>query len=434
MVQGQSSAYRATLQYIYDHLPMFQRIGAAAYRKDLTNITALTELLGSPQQRFPSIHVAGTNGKGSVSFMLAAILQAHGLKTGLYVSPHYKDFRERIRINGAYIPRRRVVDFVNRMKPAIEDIKPSFFEISAAMAFEYFADEKVDVAVIETGMGGRLDSTNIIQPLLSVITNISYDHMQWLGDTLEAIAGEKAGIIKPFIPVVIGESQPETQQVFIAHATQKQAPIVFADAHYRVCTAHAGFTHTRFSVTKDHKVLAPYEVNLHGDYQAANLATVLQAVDSLSATGFFGRKEAFVRDGLNRLKPLTGFMGRWQVLGRAPLIIADSAHNEAGLKWAFSQLAGYAYRQLHIVTGFVNDKDIERVLPLLPPQAVYYFAKANIPRGLEAESLRQQAADYHLNGKAYVSVKNALRAAKRHASPDDLILVTGSVFVVAEVL
>lgn len=434
MVQGQSSAYRATLQYIYDHLPMFQRIGAAAYRKDLTNITALTGLLGSPQQRFPSIHVAGTNGKGSVSFMLAAILQAHGLKTGLYVSPHYKDFRERIRINGAYIPRRRVVDFVNRMKPAIEDIKPSFFEISAAMAFEYFADEKVDFAVIETGMGGRLDSTNIIQPLLSVITNISYDHMQWLGDTLEAIAGEKAGIIKPFIPVVIGESQPETQQVFIAHATQKQAPIVFAEALYRVSVDHAGLTHTRFSVIKDNKALPVYEVNIHGDYQAANLATVLQAVDTLSETGFLQGKDSLVRDGLNRLKPLTGFMGRWQILGRAPLIIADSAHNEAGLKWAFSQLAGYAYQQLHIVTGFVNDKDIERVLPLLPTQAVYYFAKANIPRGLDAESLKQLASNYNLKGKAYTSVRNALRAAKRHASPDDLILVTGSVFVVAEVL
>ncbi|NUQ22798.1 MAG: bifunctional folylpolyglutamate synthase/dihydrofolate synthase [Saprospiraceae bacterium] len=434
MLQGLKPAYQDTLQYIFEHLPMFQRIGAAAYRKDLTNITALTELLGNPQQRFPSIHVAGTNGKGSVSFMLAAILQAHGLKTGLYVSPHYKDFRERIRINGAYIPRRRVVDFVNRMKPAIENIKPSFFEISAAMAFEYFADEKVDVAVIETGMGGRLDSTNIIQPLLSVITNISYDHMQWLGDTLEAIAGEKAGIIKANIPVVIGESHPETQPVFIAHATRKNAPIVFADAFYRVSADYAGLTHTRFSVIKDNKALPVYEVNIHGDYQAANLATVLQAVDTLSETGFFDRKDASVREGLYRLKPLTGFMGRWQVLGRAPLIIADSAHNEAGLKWVFSQLAGSVYRQLHIVTGFVNDKDIERVLPLFPPKAVYYFAKANIPRGLEAESLRQLAATYQLNGKAYVSVKNALRAAKRHASPDDLILITGSVFVVAETL
>jgi dihydrofolate synthase/folylpolyglutamate synthase len=434
MVQGQRSAYRATLQYIYDHLPMFQRIGAAAYRKDLTNITALTELLGNPQQRFPSIHVAGTNGKGSVSFMLAAILQAHGLKTGLYVSPHYKDFRERIRINGAYILRRRVVDFVNRMKPAIEDIKPSFFEISAAMAFEYFADEKVDIAVIETGMGGRLDSTNIIQPLLSVITNISYDHMQWLGDTLEAIAGEKAGIIKTTIPVVIGESHPETQQVFNAHATRKKAPIVFADAFYRVSIDYAGLTHTRFSVIKDSKDLPAYEVNIHGDYQAANLATVLQAVDTLSKTCFFNLKDASVRDGLYRLKSLTGFMGRWQVLGRAPLIIADSAHNEAGLKWVFGQLAGSAYRQLHIVTGFVNDKDIERVLPLFPHQAVYYFAKANIPRGLEAESLRHLASNYQLKGKAYVSVKNALRAAKRHASPNDMILITGSVFVVAETL
>ncbi|MBK8704831.1 MAG: bifunctional folylpolyglutamate synthase/dihydrofolate synthase [Saprospiraceae bacterium] len=434
MVQGQRSAYRATLQYIFDHLPMFQRIGAAAYRKDLTNIIALTELLGNPQQRFPSVHVAGTNGKGSVSFMLAAILQAHGFKTGLYVSPHYKDFRERIRINGAYIPRRRVVDFVNRMKPAIEDIRPSFFEISAAMAFEYFAHEKVDIAVIETGMGGRLDSTNIIHPLLSVITNISYDHMQWLGDTLEAIAGEKAGIIKTFIPVVIGESHPDTQQVFIAHATQKQAPIVFADAHYRVSANHAGLTHTRFSVVKDNTPLPSYEVNIHGDYQAANLATVLQAVDSLSETGFFECKDAFVRDGLNRLKPLTGFMGRWQVLGRAPLIIADSAHNEAGLKWVTRQLTGMSYDQLHIVAGFVNDKDVERVMHLLPVQARYYFAKANIPRGLDAEALQQIAAGHNLKGRAYSAVKNALRAAKRSASPNDVILITGSVFVVAEVL
>lgn len=434
MLQGHKPSYQDTLQYIYEHLPMFQRIGAAAYRKDLTNIKALEEVLGNPHLRFPAIHVAGTNGKGSVSFMLAAVLQAHGLKTGLYVSPHYKDFRERIRINGVYIPRRKVVDFVERLKPAIENIKPSFFEISAAMAFEYFAEEKVDVAIIETGMGGRLDSTNIIQPILSVITNISYDHMQWLGDTLGAIAGEKAGIIKPGIPVVIGETHPETKDVFSARAMAQAAPLVFADAHYRASVIGADSTFTRFAVTKDDESISPFAVNLHGHYQAANLATVLQSVDTLASIGFLQPIDSAIRRGLYDLKTLTGFMGRWQLLGQSPLVIADSAHNEAGLQWVFRQIAGIAYRQLHVVTGFVNDKDVDKALSLFPQQAVYYFAKANIPRGLDAEALKQLASNYHLKGKAYTSVKNALRAAKRHASPDDLILVTGSVFVVAETL
>lgn len=434
MPQAGKPDYKETLQYIFEHLPMFQRIGAAAFRKDLTNIKALAEVLDNPHQRFPSIHIAGTNGKGSVSYMLAAILQAHGLKTGLYISPHYKDFRERIRIDGRYISKRRVVDFIERMKPAIETIKPSFFEISVAMAFEYFAEKQVDVAVIETGMGGRLDSTNVITPVLSVITNISYDHMQWLGNTLDAIAGEKAGIIKPGIPVVIGETHPETKPVFVKHAAEKQSVIVFADDHYRVAFKAANFTHTRFSVEKDGNTLPDYEVNLHGNYQAANLGTVLQATELLATSGFLNIQDKLIRDGLYQLKPLTGFMGRWQLLGQSPKIIADSAHNEAGLRSAFAQLDGLSYRHLHIVTGFVNDKDIERVLPLFPRQARYYFAKANIPRGLDAKILQRMAADCQLKGRAYSSVKNALLAAKRCAAPEDLILVIGSVFVVAEVL
>lgn len=429
-----SEQYKATLEFMFRQLPMFQRIGAAAFKKDLTNTIALTDFLEKPHLRFPSIHIAGTNGKGSVAYMLAAVLQAAGYKTGLYISPHYKDFRERIRINGKYVPQQFIVDFIERVKPVLTTLQPSFFELSVAMAFSYFAEEKVDIAVIETGMGGRLDSTNIVTPILSIITNISYDHTQFLGNTLEAIAGEKAGIIKPNIPVVIGESQDETKKVFLQKAKECQAPIYFADQHFRAVWTSETASHSLFNATKEAKQIEPYEVNLHGEYQTRNLQTVLQSVSILNTTNIVSIDEVAIRKGLYELKALTRFIGRWQIIGYQPMIICDSAHNEGGLQWVFRQLNRISYQKLHIVTGMVVDKDPDLVLPLFPKNARYYFAKANIPRGMDARNLQQLAKDYQLHGRAYKSVSLALRAARRHADPQDLILVVGSVFIVAEVL
>lgn len=429
--------YRDTLDYLYRQLPMFQRVGPAAYKKDLTNTLALCEHLGNPQHRFKSIHIGGTNGKGSVSHMLAAICQAAGLKTGLYVSPHYKDFRERIKINGTYIPQRRVVEFVEKNLDAIERIEPSFFELCVAMAFDHFAREKVDVAIVEVGLGGRLDSTNVITPLLSVITNISYDHQNLLGDTLPEIAGEKAGIIKPGIPVVIGETHPESAPVFEKKALEMGAPIVFADQHFQVDeSASTDGLSSIYNVIKNN---APYLDNLNvaagGPFQSRNVATVLQAWELLGATSLPEISDPqILRKGLSELRTLTRFMGRWQIIGERPLILCDSAHNEAGLRISFERINVMPFRQLHIVTGFVNDKDVTKTLGYFPVQARYYFAKADIPRGLEATLLQEKAAGFGLHGRAYSSVRNALKAAHRAAEPDDMIVVIGSIFVVAEAL
>ncbi|HMO37767.1 MAG TPA: folylpolyglutamate synthase/dihydrofolate synthase family protein [Saprospiraceae bacterium] len=428
-----SNIYRQTLEYLFGHLPMFQRTGGVAYKKDLTNIRALCDFLGNPQDRFPTIHVAGTNGKGSTCYMLAAVLQAHGLRTGLYISPHYKDFRERVRIDGEYVSKKFVVEFTERMKPLIEEIEPSFFEIGVAMAFEYFAQSKVDVAVIEVGMGGRLDSTNIIKPLVSVITNISFDHMQFLGDTLPLIAGEKAGIIKPDVPVVIGETHPETQPVFDAKAAAAGVPIVYADQHFRADIEAQSLTHTTFQVWHDGQLFYPdLDVNVHADYQAKNLQTVLQTIEILRA--HWPLDEQRIRAGLYDLKKRTRFIGRWQLLGESPIILADSGHNEDGLRQAMQQLSKIPHRQLRFVLGVVSDKDIGKMLAQLPQSAQYYFAKAAVPRGMNANILQEKAALAGLQGKAYSSVKSALNAAKRHAAPDDLIYVGGSTFVVAEVV
>lgn len=425
--------YKETLDYLYSQLPMFQRLGAAAFKKDLNNIRALCEFLGNPQDKFPTIHVAGTNGKGSTCYMLAAILQAHGYKTGLYVSPHYKDFRERARIDGTYVSKKFVVEFTERIKPMIEKIQPSFFEITVALAFEYFAQSRVNVAVVEVGMGGRLDSTNIITPLVSVITNISYDHMQFLGNTLPEIAGEKAGIIKPGVPVVIGETQAETRPVFDARAAEMQASIVYADQHFETAIRDQSLTHTVFDIKQDGKL--KYKnliVNVHADYQAKNLQTALQTVEVLKNQ--FSFEEDKIRAGLYDLKKRTRFIGRWQLLSESPVILADSAHNEGGLQLAMQQLSKIPHLNLHFVLGVVNDKDLGKMLSMLPRSARYYFAKANIPRGLDAKELQEKAAVAGLEGKVYTSVKNALRAAKRQATPDDLIYVGGSIFVVAEVV
>ncbi|GAB4493278.1 MAG: folylpolyglutamate synthase/dihydrofolate synthase family protein [Saprospiraceae bacterium] len=429
--------YRETLDFLYAQLPMYHRIGATAFKKDLTNTLALCEHLGNPHLKFKSIHVGGTNGKGSVSHILAAVCQAARLKTGLYISPHYKDFRERIKVNGQYIPRRQVVDFVEKNRAAIEKIQPSFFELCVAMAFDHFARERVDVAVVEVGLGGRLDSTNVITPLLSVITNISYDHQNLLGDTLPEIAFEKAGIIKPGIPVVIGETHPESAPVFLKKAAETKSQIVFADQHFEAAEKRTeNWQPTFYDVFKNKKLfLENLEVDAAGPYQAKNLATAMLAVEVVSKDLPMLDLHA-LQTGLKNLRPLTRFMGRWQVIGKNPTILCDSAHNEAGLRLAFEKISSLLtpHSSLLIVTGFVNDKDVDKVLTFFPSNARYFFAKANIPRGLEAQVLKEKAAAQGLEGRAYSSVKNALKAAKRAAAPKDLIVVIGSIFVVAEVL
>lgn len=428
-----NSRYQETLDFLYSQLPMFQRIGPAAFKKDLSNIRALCEALGHPEQQFPSLHIAGTNGKGSAAHILAAVQQAAGRRAGLYTSPHYRDFRERIKVDGQYIPRKQVVDFVERCRPLIDSIQPSFFEITVAMAFDYFALRKVDLAVVEVGLGGRLDSTNIIRPELSVITNISFDHVDMLGDTLPLIAAEKAGIIKEKVPVIIGEAQEETAAVFLQKAAELQAPIIFAGEHYQAEQQSATPNHTIYDVYRDGELLYPgLHLNAHGPYQSKNLQTVLQAVEWLKPP--FEVTEAQLRDGLCHLRQYTRFLGRWQVLGARPTILCDSAHNEAGMKLAMAAVKALSYDKLHIVLGTVSDKDPAKLLHHLPADARYYFARPDIPRGHDAGRLREKAAALGLKGRAYSSVPNALRAARRHARPEDLIYVGGSIFVVAEVV
>ncbi len=422
--------YAETLDFLYQQLPMYQRIGAPAFKKDLTNTLALCEHLGNPHRQLRCLHIAGTNGKGSVSHMLAAMAQAAGMRTGLYVSPHYKDFRERMKLNGQYIPKKTVIAFVEDNMDAIQAIQPSFFELTVVMAFDYFARQRVDLAVIEVGLGGRLDSTNVITPEVSVITNISFDHMDMLGHTLPLIAAEKAGIIKPGIPVVIGETHPDTLPVFEAHAHRQNAPLYIADQLLQ-CT----------ETTSDQPAIAVYNVSAGqqswpgvrveagGPFLKQNLRTAMQTWRLLPDI-----PEAAMRQGLEHLRQLTRYMGRWQFIRQNPLTLVDSAHNEAGLTAAFNQIQTMSYRTLHVVTGTVNDKDLNRSLPCFPDNATYYFAKANIPRGLDANVLREQAAGFGLRGRAYSSVRNALAAAHRASAPDDLVVVIGSVFVAAEVL
>ena len=404
-----------------------------AFKKDLTNIRALCAALGQPQERLRTIHIAGTNGKGSTAHMLASVLQAAGLKVGLYTSPHYRDFRERIKVNGKLMAARAVVDFVEAHEGLFTAIQPSFFEITVAMAFEYFAREQVDWAVVEVGMGGRLDSTNILVPELCVITNISYDHTQFLGDTLPEIAGEKAGIIKPGVPVVISETQEETRAVFLQKAAQAGAPIVFADQQYEARLVQSGLEQTIYDVYREGvRLFEQLELNAYGDYQRKNLQAVLQAVEWLQPGQAVGEHQ--LRAGLRELRERTRFLGRWQVLGRNPLALCDSAHNEAGLKLAMSELERLDYQRLHIVYGMVNDKDPNKILHLLPPSAKYYFARPDIPRGLGAEALQRAAGSAGLHGSTYESVAGALQAARSAAEPEDLIYVGGSIFVVAEVV
>jgi len=426
--------YAETVDYLFTRLPMYSRIGAAAYRHDLDNTWQLSEFVGNPERRFKSVHIAGTNGKGSTSHMLAAIFQQAGYKTGLYTSPHLKDFRERIRVNGEFIAENAIVDFVERTMALTETIDPSFFELTVVMAFDYFAAQQVDIAIVEVGLGGRLDSTNIITPELSVITNIGYDHMNILGDTLAKIAFEKAGIIKPGVPVVIGETHPETAPIFEQRAHEEQAPIRFADKHHYISDwkyqRHQLVAEVATSPVADDKQF--YTLDLPGIYQTRNLLTVLEAVHTLRNKGWI-IEQHHVLQALKQVKKLTGLHGRWEIIHQNPDIVLDVAHNEDGIRQLLRQIEVTDHEELHIVLGMVKDKDISRVLSLLPAQGHYYFTRAQIPRALPENELAAQAAAAGLKGLPYPTVADALAAAKSHARPKDLVVVCGSVFVVAEV-
>ncbi len=429
--------YKQTLEFFYSQLPMFHRVGAAAYKANLDNTIAICKLLGNPECKFRSIHVAGTNGKGSTSHMLASVLMESGLKTGLFTSPHLKDFRERITINGKKIPQKEVVQFTAKHKERFTKIKPSFFEMTFGLAAWWFAHENVDVAVMETGMGGRLDSTNVIVPELSIITNIGFDHMQFLGDTLVAIATEKAGIIKDHIPVVIGESQAETMPVFKEFATEMNTSLFFADQILII--QEATLTRHRIPQLKLNilKQGTPYIKKLtsplSADYQKKNILTVLQAVELLCQRNF-EIDDNHLRDGIRKVIRNTGFKGRWQTLSLKPLTIADIGHNADGIREVVNQLKTVRYNKLHFVLGVVNDKDVRAMLKLLPAKAVYYFCKADIPRGLDADVLAEQGKSIGLTGKAYPSVIQAFDTARLTAGINDLVFVGGSAFVVAEVV
>jgi dihydrofolate synthase/folylpolyglutamate synthase len=429
--------YKQTLAYLFSQLPMFHRIGAAAYKADLSNTVALCQMLGNPEKEFRSIHIAGTNGKGSTSHFLASILQETGLKTGLFTSPHLKDFRERIKINGKMISKSDVSTFVEQHHADFISIQPSFFEWTFALAAWYFAKEKVDIAVIETGMGGRLDSTNVVKPMVTVITNIGLDHTQFLGNTLADIAIEKSGIIKPGTPVIIGETHSETEQVFNEFAQKHHSEIVFADKQLLLRETHPTKHHIPLLAVRyvssesgqEYKLTSP----LSGKYQLKNLVTTIAAIEELQKNGISIQKE-HIASGIRKVVKNTGLMGRWQTIANHPLTIADIGHNPDGINEVLEQVALTPHKKLHFVIGVVNDKDIKTMLSLLPVNATYYFCKADIPRGLDTGKLAQLADEFSLKGMAFTSVKEALKAARQTAEPDELVLVGGSAFVVAEVL
>ena len=431
--------YQETLAWLYAQLPMYQRVGAAGFKKGLGNTEALAEALGHPETKFRSVHVAGTNGKGSSSHLLAAVLQSAGYKVGLYTSPHLREFTERIRVNGQELAPDYLVRWVEDHRHLFDTIQPSFFEMCVALAFDYFAAEQVDIAVIEVGLGGRLDSTNIITPLVSLITNISYDHQAMLGNTLPEIAGEKAGIIKPGVPAVVSQSQPEVAAVFEAKAQRESSPLLFADTRYeaRLTAETTADDYVRgvqvLNVYREGRLyLEGIALGLLGDYQRLNLPGVLAALDELRAQGF-DIPESALRQGLREVTRLTGLRGRWSILGQRPLVVADTGHNEAGLRLVLAQLARVPHEHLHLVIGVVNDKDISKVLALLPPTATYYFCQADIPRALPADELAAQGAAAGLTGQAYGPVAAAVAAARAAAGPADVVFIGGSTFVVAEV-
>ncbi len=424
--------YQETVAYLYSVLPMFSRTGSDAIKKDLTNTRLLCEGLGNPQEKFKTIHIAGTNGKGSVSHMLAAVFQQNGYKTGLYTSPHLYDFRERIKVNGEMITEDFVIRFTEDIQPAITTIQPSFFEITVAMAFDYFAKENVDIAIIETGLGGRLDSTNIILPEIAVITNIGLDHVNILGNTMKQIAREKAGIIKPNIPVVIGECTPETEKVFVDTAAERHAPLVFADKQmYCDDFTYSGHQLNIAVVESHNNNKTDYQLDLTGLYQTKNLVTVLTALQQLRTAGW-QLDDRKIKQGLATAASLTGLHGRWELVRIHPTVVLDVGHNEAGIRQLCEQIELTDYQHLHIILGMVKDKDVEAVTRLLPREALYYFTKAQIPRAMPEEELALIARNNRLNGNAYTAINGALKAALNNAGKKDLVIICGSVFLIAE--
>lgn len=426
--------YQATLLFLYEQLPMFQRVGPVAFKKDLTNTIRLLEGMGNPHRNIKAIHIAGTNGKGSVAHMLAALCMENNLKTGIYTSPHYKDFRERIKIGPDYIPKDKVVNFFNQYRPLIEEIKPSFFEMTVALAFWYFSLEKVDIAVIETGLGGRLDSTNVLSPEISVITNIGWDHMAMLGDTLPQIAYEKAGIIKRNIPVVIGESGPEIDLVFQEKAKSLEAPIIFADQKYQIANLEQGLGYTRGTLVDDHGVQIDFNTDLSGPFQKHNLLTFYAAAKVLEEMEVLSANPHFLQKALTDIRTKTGFLGRWVLLSDKPLVLCDSAHNYDGLFMLFNSLDTIDFQRLHVVFGTVDDKDLNKLNTLFPKEAHYYLAKANVPRGMDVDRLLEHFQSIGLQGTKHQSVNDAYEFAKKASSTEDLIVVCGSIFVVSEVI
>lgn len=427
--------YPEVLEYMYNQLPMFYRIGKIAYKPNLDTAIYLDNFFNNPHQQYKTIHVAGTNGKGSVSHMLAGILQKAGYRTGLFTSPHLKDFRERIRINGQMIPETEVILFIESCRKVFDEIKPSFFEMTSALAFYYFAKANVDIAVIEVGMGGRLDSTNIINPVLSIITNIGLDHTEYLGDTLDKIAVEKAGIIKDHVPVVIGEYNNQTWPVFYKIAGEHQSDISLSE---KIFTAeYSLFTPDQkqvFNVYQSEKlVYLDLKLDLLGFYQRKNVCTVLNSVVELRKQGL-SIEESAMYEALKDVSKMTGLQGRWQVIGNNPLIICDTGHNKDGISWVVQQIGTIPFRKLHMVIGMVKDKDVNSILKMLPVDAEYYFTNASIPRALPAEELKEMAREFHLKGNSYQTVAMALATAKQNAKEDDFIFVGGSTFVVAEIV
>ncbi len=433
---GNLPGYQQTLDYLYERLPMFSRIGKAALKPDLTNTIKLCAALGDPHTKFKSVHIAGTNGKGSTSHGLAAVFQQAGYKTGLYTSPHLVDFRERIRINGVPVSKEWVVDFVEKNKALIEEINPSFFEITVAMAFMAFAEQEVDIAIIETGLGGRLDSTNIITPLLSIITNISYDHKDLLGNTLAAIAAEKAGIIKPGVPTVIGEQHDETERVFFENSVHKHSTLHYAQSLWgMVRTGSDGRYQYYKAINNAKRTMTDLRTDLLGNYQQHNIKTILTAVELLSHQDFKLTIEGAMA-ALAHVQSTTGLHGRWEWLQEHPTVICDVAHNPAGLKEVLEQFNSLqpSPPKKHIVLGFVKDKDVEEALALFPKDAVYYCCNARIERALPAKDLKETASKTGLTGNAYPSVTDAIAAAKEAMSEDDALLITGSFFIAGEAL
>ena len=423
--------YRETIQYLYDCVPMFQNVGAQGYKEGLANTLALDEHLGHPHRNYRTIHVAGTNGKGSCSHTIAAILQSAGYKVGLYTSPHLVDFRERIRVNGQMISEDYVVRFVAEQRPFFEPLQPSFFEVTTAMAFKYFEAQRVDIAVVEVGLGGRLDCTNIITPILSVITNISFDHTQFLGHTLAAIAAEKAGIIKAGVPVIVGETNAETKPIFLAKAEEVNAPIVFAEDNSEILSFEQDFAHATLLYTT--RTMSELRGELCGYCQEKNTNTVLHALAALRQAGLHF-EEPDVRRGFAQVCELTGLMGRWQRLSTSPTVICDTGHNEGGFAYIVRQLEAQPCNTMRIVFGMVSDKDVTTILAMLPKNAVYYFTQASVKRALSADDMRQKAALCGLSGHSYPTVSEAYNAALSDAEADDFVYVGGSSYVVADLL